>query len=464
MWFTLKSLKCAALLCGALLLGDVASAQTVLTTAEMKGAAKQLLAERQPRAALQLADALLVRDPNDLTAHLVRARALRDLNQFQQAEATAKTAWRLAKSDGDRFAAAMIRAQVLSSAGKRTRAQLWLRRASELAPNDRLKARAARDFGHVRQRNPWSTQLSFTLAPNSNINNGSAQDTSFLNYVQTKILNNGVPVEAELSGSLVALSGLEYGIGLRTRYRFKQNQSSAHDLTFGAGYRSYVLSDSARAEAPDVTGSDFAFGTVDLGYRYTKRNLKGRGRLELGAEIGQSWFGGARLSSYTGLSYTQAVTHSRSLQMRYGLNQEWQTGQRNNDLDRTAGTVTMLKRLEGGNLMSLSFGVALGQSPTPSAEYQSVSLRGGLTLAKPVMGAAIQFNLGAEVRDFDVTPHGPDGRNDKKLFASVAATFTKIDYFGFNPTATMSFSTTDSNVGLYNVDRIAVNFGIRSAF
>ena len=464
MRFTLKSMKCAALLCGALLLSDVATAQTVLTTAEMKTAAKQLLADRQPRAALQLADALLARDPNDLTAHLVRARALRDMNRFQEAEAAGKAAWNLAESDGDRFAAAMIRAQVLSSAGKRTRAQLWLRRASELAPNDRLKARAARDFGYVRQRNPWSTQLSFTLAPNSNINNGSAQDSSFLNYVQTKILNNGVPVEFPLEGSLVALSGLEFGVGVRTRYRFKQSRTSAHDLTFGVSYRSYVMSDSAKQEAPDVTGSDFAFGTVDLGYRFTKRNLKGRGRLELAAQAGQSWYGGARLSNYKRLSFAQAVTHSRTLRMRYALEHEWQKGQRTSDLDRTAANVSMLKRQKNGNMMSLSFGLAQTSSPSLAAEYRAATLRGGLTLAKPVMGAAIQFNLGAEVRDYDFTPHGPDGRRDKKLFADVTATFTQIDYFGFNPTATVSFSTTDSNVGLYNIDRFGVNFGIRSAF
>ena len=63
------------------------------------------------------------------------------------------------------LAAALAVAQALSSEGARTRAQLWLRRAMQVAPTKRQKALAVRDFRYVRLRNPWSTRLSFSVAP-----------------------------------------------------------------------------------------------------------------------------------------------------------------------------------------------------------------------------------------------------------------------------------------------------------
>jgi hypothetical protein len=150
--------------------------------------------------------------------------------------------------------------------------------------------------------------------------------------------------------------------------------------------------------------------------------------------------------------------------MQYRLEKEWQTGQRTSDLDRLSGRVTWLNRRENGNLMSLSFGAVHTSSPSASAQYDALTLRAGLTLAKPVMGAAIRFNLGTELRDYDFTQHGPDGRRDTRVFADVTATFRQIDYFGFNPSATVSLSKTNSNIGLYDVNRFGINFGIRSAF
>ena len=80
------------------------------------------------------------------------------------------------------------------------------------------------------------------------------------------------------------------------------------------------------------------------------------------------------------------------------------------------------------------------------------------------MGASLQFGLGAALRDYDVSRHSAQGRQDRKLFADVTATFTQIDYYGFNPSLTLSASKTDSNIGLYDVNRVGLSIGIKSAF
>jgi hypothetical protein len=85
-------------------------------------------------------------------------------------------------------------------------------------------------------------------------------------------------------------------------------------------------------------------------------------------------------------------------------------------------------------------------------------------LGKPVMGAALQFGLGAAYRDYDVSRHTVNGRQDRRLFADVTATFINVDYYGFNPSLTVSASTTSSNIGLYDVDRLGLRLGIKSAF
>ena len=76
----------------------------------------------------------------------------------------------------------MLMAQAQSSSGRKTLAQYWLRRAVEVAPTPATEARAIRDFKYLRATNPWSTRISFSITPDSNVNDGSANETSFLNY------------------------------------------------------------------------------------------------------------------------------------------------------------------------------------------------------------------------------------------------------------------------------------------
>lgn len=430
---------------------------------QLRQAAAVALRHGDTLTAQNFAQALIARDATDMTAHLIKARALRDRGQIAPARAAARTAWQLAETDAEKYSAALITAQVLSSDGKRTLAQLWLRGAVQHAPDDRLKAKAKRDFAYVKRRNPWSTQLSFTFAPNSNINNGSARDRSQLNYLFSESFF-GEAVEYSLSGSAQALSGLEIGGAAKSRYRFNETGKTAHDLNFGLSYRTFALSGSAKEQAPSLSGSDFAFGTASLGYGYKQINYERRGEFALDLETGQSWYGGARYATYLRGAMQQSLSPTADQRYRFGVNAERQWGQATPDMDSFGASASMTRRYDNGHLGYVGLRITTTQSASVQSEYDEVELRTGFVLGTPVMGAAVQLGVGASLRDYDASPHSRDGRQDRRIFADVTATFEQIDYYGFNPSVTLSAAHTDSNIGIFDTQRLGISLGIKSAF
>jgi hypothetical protein len=438
-------------------------AEVVLSPDQLRNAAVRSVETGAAAQGLRFADALLHRDAGDFKAQVLRARALRDLGRTDEAIAAGRTAWHMADSGTEKYASAMIMAQALSSAGHKTRAQLWLRRAAHHAPGPRARKQVEQHYNYVRQTNALQTQLSFTLAPNSNINNGSARDTSELNYVVSEILFGG-PVEYVLSGSAQALSGIEYGFGLNTRYRFHQTATRAHDLTLGLSYRTFTLSDSAKADAPMVDGGDFAFGTVMLGYGFRQINLDARGEFQSSAQLGQSWYGGAEYATRMRAGISQSYKIAPRQKAMLSLEHELQDGQRTVDMETTSISGSFTQNLSSGDLAYLSLGASVATSPDANSEYDEVELRGAYVFRKPVAGAALQLGMGVELRDYDVSRHSADGRQDKRIFADITATFQQFDYYGFNPSATLQASRTDSNINLYDINRVGISIGIKSAF
>ncbi|KIN64400.1 DUF560 domain containing protein [Sulfitobacter noctilucicola] len=452
--------RCIAAAAACLLVGlPTLSAQETLTPDALRQNAVGALQAGDPITARRYAQALILRDPDDLNAHLILARAARDLGDIPPARSAAQTAWSLAQTDAERYSAALITAQVLSTEGKRTRAQFWLRRAAQHAPNDLLREKAKQDFRYVKQQNQWKTDLTFTLAPNSNINNGSAQDRSRLNYAVSEILF-GEPIEYELNAEAQAIAGLEIGGTLRTRYRFHQTPVSAHDAKLALSYRTFSLHD----DLPGLSGSDFAYGTLAAGYGYRRLNIDGRGEFASDIETGQSWYGGARYAQYLRAQAQQLFRPSRTQQLRFGGELERLWGQATPDRDLIGLSASITQSLPTGNSAYLGLSASTSQSDSASSDYAEIELRTGFTLAKPVLGASVQFGLGASWRDYDASVHSRDGRQDNRLFADVTAVFKQIDYYGFNPSLTLSASRTNSNIGLFDTNRVGLNIGIKSAF
>lgn len=428
--------------------------------------------------ALAFADALLLRDPKDVDASLVRSQALRAMGDYTSALAAARTGWQHAESDTQKFSAAMLMAQSLSSDGKRTRAQLWLRRAAQLAPTDRHAKQAARDFKYVGQKNPWRTHLSFTLAPNSNINNGSARDSSSLLYQVFNPYDVAGAGVFPLGVSSQALSGIETGISVQSRYRFHQTEHTAHDLRMGLSYRTYQLSNSSKddlekenierladnQEPLDISGNDFAYGTLQLGYGYKKLRRDRRGEFSATVDIGQSFYGGARYNRYLRARIGQSYYKDARTKYNFGLSTDLQTSGGESDQFRFSLSTSVSRQLKAGNGLYFGASVSSMQADAERAEYDEISLRSGYVLGRKVMGTQLQFGLNTSYRDYDFSPHDASGRREFTVGADVTATFKNIDYYGFNPTISLTAATTSSNIDLYDVNRVGLGFGIASSF
>ncbi|MCX7564857.1 surface lipoprotein assembly modifier [Sulfitobacter sp. F26169L] len=399
------------------------------------------------------------------------------MGQFEAARKAALLGWKYAVNDNEKFSSALLIAQALSSDGKRTRAQLWLRRAYNIAPSSGHAAKARQDYGYVQQRNPWHTQLSFTFAPNSNINNGSSRDTSSLYYEFIDPFNPD-GVEATLKASSKALSGMETGLDIQSRYRFHQTERSAHDLRLSLSYQTYHLSGSAKddlaaedaervargEEARKLTGSDFAYGTVQIGYGYKQLRHDRRGEFSLSADIGQSFYGGARYNRFLRAQLGQTYHVNPNSKLSFGLGAETRSAQSGSDQHSLSLSAGLSRRLASGDGLYLGVAVTSQRADLDRLEYDELRLRSGYVLGREVMGTALQFGLSTSFRDYDVSPHDASGRRDFQIAAEVSATFKQIDYFGFNPTVSLSASTTDSNIGLYDVNRVGLSIGIASSF
>jgi len=325
------------------------------------------------------------------------------------------------------------------------------------------KARAIRDFKYLRATNPWSTRVSFSITPDSNINDGSSRETSFLNYEITELLV-GEQVEYQLTGAALALPGIEYRLGLDTRYRLHQTETTAHDLFLKADLRHYTLSEEARLTAPGVSGDDFAFNSVFAGYGFRWLSQQGRAETALRFDIGHSWYGGSDYAEYLRGAIHHAYIINPRTKLGGSLSTERQSGINAPDQDTARLDVWGGHRLNSGHALFWSVSGAEAVSPVSSEEYSELRLRGTVVFPEPLFGATAQASLSLRTRDYDVSIHSPDGRQDDEIRGDLTLIFTQLDYHGFNPTVTLYGSQKSSNIDLYETNKLGLNFGIQSAF
>ena len=432
------------------------SAQAVLSPEQMRELAGQAVLQGQSGLAYDLTGALIERDADDLNAHLIRSRAARNLGRNDDAVSHARSAWALADTPEARYSASLAMAQALSSSGRRTAAQLWLRRAVQIAPTEALKARAAQDFQYVRRQNPWATALRFSVAPSSNINNGSRNETSEL---------FGLPFEFQLEGEARALSGVEISTGLSTRYRIVDSDRKRTDLLFGLSHRTYVLSDDAKEIAPDAEGSDFATSSVFFGLQEDYTLPSGRSQLGWDARLGRTWYGGDPLLTYNriGANYRR-VAGERGL-VSVSVSREGQNGENGRD-DATIWSASLGYglSLDNGDRLSLSTSFLSSESDADYLDYTQRSIGVSYGLANPIGPARLDFGLSMLDKQHDRSGLTADGRDERTIKASVTATLPEMDFYGFVPTITFNAERTDANIDLYETENYGIQLGIRSAF
>lgn len=435
--------------------GPALAQSVVLAPDQLRKAAFEALAVGQNDRALAFAGALVQRDASDAPALILQSRALRNLARYREAQQAARSAWRAATTDADRFGAALAVAQAMSSAGQRTAAQLWLRRAAQIAPNDQARQIALTDFGYVRSRNPWVLQVDGKVAPSSNINNGSS------NAVAVML---GLPFV--LSGDAQALSGIETELGFSARYRLPQTAQSATEFRFSAVGQAYTLSDEAQALAPAARASDYAFAALEIGAQHRIQPKAGKTSFGFGATLGHNWYGGSDLSDYLRLDLSADRPLTGRIGLTFGMTAErqWRADVPSRSATVLGASVGLAERLGNGDTLRLSLGTRQTGSDSAEIDHLALTLNLGWTRAAPVAGMQLSGVLGAETRDYAASPYSFDGREDLRITAEVTALFSNVEFMGFSPGLTLRASRNASTIDLYDSSDFGVTLGVRSAF
>lgn len=430
---------------------------------------------RQGNAALahRLASALLTRDPADTEARLVLAASAARLGDPALAYDQAGRAFARAQRDDLRYEAAHIAAEAAFLQGRKTLAQLWLRRAAQTAPDRLRKARTAQDYRAVRAQNPWRAQLDLSVAPSSNINNGASTD---------RLIVNGQSTQATLSGDAQALLGLESRAVARLSYRLRDAPRSVTEFGLRVESRSYALSDSAKALAPTARGSDFAYGSVELLFNRHLRPAQSSGPLSFGATLGQSFYAGRDLGRYVQLRAGRGAQLAPAVQGAASalIERQWRARNDGGDTASVALTVQLQRQFggdtggnSGGSLaggFSGSLHATLLHVSGEIANARNTTLRLGARISpdKPIGPVRPSFGLSASLRDFPSYSLGlvslPNGRQDTTLSAEVDLLFPKLDVWGFAPTLTLTAARGRSNISRFETRHLGVSFGFQSLF
>lgn len=448
----------AALILAGAMPAPASTADTVAVSAgELRSLAATAQERGRPELALSYAEALLDRDRRDVDALILRSRAARDLGHTGLARRSGGQAWRSADAADDRHAAALVTAQALATSGRRTQAQWWLRRAAHTAPTPAARQRAIRDFRYVRARNPWATELSFSVAPSSNVNGGSARST-------TRLYN--LPFDFRLAGQARALSGTEIATGVSTRYRIAGSaRGDRTDVTFRANYRTYRLSEAARDQAPDASGSDFAFGSLAVTLAQEWRPGNARLPAQVSATLGQTWYGGDAYMRFVQAAGTRHWALDRRTAVHLALFAETQQGQGatadSHRLRLSTGTAHVLS---GGHRLRLSVAATASRSDAATRDYDRLEADARMALARPVLGLDLAMGVTLARETYEGSFFGTQGRDDTEIAIEITADLPAVEYHGFIPALTLRGTRNRSSVALYDTEQIGLEIGWRSAF
>ena len=442
----------AAFVCALMASGPVANAQSRPVSAGVAS----LLAwnEKEPEAAEQLSTAALRANPNDPRALLVRALLARARNQPEASFRFAKAAYTNSDLDALRFDAAILAAEALAKQGRYTRAQLWLRRADQTAPDAARRTVAERSYARLSALNPFSVKLRFGVAPSSNVNNGAET---------AEIEIGGLPFRLDDSG--LQLGGYEAEAGLSLSYRISRDSAQTTDLLGELFYRRVWLDSDAKKLAPAVEGSDFDYGVVATGIRHSRLIWPDLGPTTVNGVIGQTWYGNEELARWGDLGITQTVRRSDTSAVRFGVSfrHEKRLDDSVND-SRSVGLNVEYRQLGGGGSRN-TFGIFAKDVRSDSATVDRLAVGASAERVFERFGPIVpRIKATAETREYRQWVATPGGRRDTSLGVQLDAVWADVRYFGFSPQVVVTARRTWSDVDIYDRNEMSIGLNVISRF
>jgi hypothetical protein len=433
-----------------------ADADVTLSPDGMRSLSAGLIQSGRLAEAAALTDALIARDPSDPTALILRARVALATDDPRGAIALAARAFRAGGNDDQRYAAARIAARGHAALKQDTRAQWWLRRAGNVAPDEAAERSVAEEFRALRQRNPLAISLQFGISPSSNINGGSANDS---------IILPGLPVEFVLDGEARPLSGLQIEAGFNLSYRLHRTENTATFFDASLQGRTYILSAQAREQAPDARGSNYAdvSPTISLTHRWLPDGA--RGPWTLTGTYGHTWYEDSLFAVFGQFSLGKSMQFEDGQRLDLSAYADLQDRIRDNEYLTALGARGRWTWITSqGDQASISMAWRDTLGDLADVAFNSALVGAGYQFAQPV--ASIRLGLGAdlEYRYFPTSNFALDGREDWRGNLRVMIGLPDYSYYGFEPQVILRASHTESSVALYDSRSLSIDFGIVSSF
>ncbi len=427
-----------------------------LTVEQAQMMAIRALRQNQPKLAYQLAGGVLKANPRDGRAHFTRALAFAKVGAHGFARKSARRAYFSAASPIQKYDAAQLASVEAFRDERLTLSQLWLRRAVQHAPDDKVRSDSIHAYRNVRARNPLNFDLRFSVSPSDNVNNGANSPVNII---------DGSPLVGRLSPSAQAISGTVATTDLRLSYRLARSERSMTRLT-GRAYSRKVQFNNAVA---GLSADDLSSSRLELGVTHAISGASGEGLWQVDAHGGRVWYADAPLYDYArlGVKRHKHLTDNLRLSFGGGLERQRDETAPKNDSTLYDAFAQLSYTLDGGARLGAYVNVR---------EVDSNGVNGASTqwtgVVRYMMGqevgpARLSVSLGQSVVDYDrytVFVPVPGGRRDDSVFGGMTATFHDWSYMGFVPTVSVRAEKSRSNISRFDVDETSLRLGIRSEF
>ncbi len=420
--------------------------------------------------ALRVAEALLLRAPDDPLGHYVVGLVMLRAGQTQVARTAAKRSFAKAGTERQHYEAARLAAKVAVADQRWIPAQYWARQTIQYAPDPRYRAVAVRDFKRLRAISPLAWSVKLGLRPSNNANGGADERLNII---------DGYDAVGYLSDDAMALPGLVGTASFDISYRLARGETSETRIGLDTYVRAVDLEGHPIALPPpgsppgtlpaEIPNSDYSGAAVGVSLGHTR--VLGSYGLGLKATAGQVWEGGDAAYHYAGLDLngTRRIgTGPATPQLSFGASAE---ARARDDDTRT----DIRRRLNLGYAQPLaqgqfSAGVSLSalQSRLDNARYWSVS--GSVHYEPDLRLGPLAISLGAGLSrtvypDYTVLFFHPEGgRQDNSVFAELGLWAPAVSYAGFAPEVKLQSIVTDSNISRFESSELAVAVGLRSTF
>jgi hypothetical protein len=451
-----------AVFCATLVATTPAFAQSSFSALQEQ--AEAALVTGQPTETLRLAQEMLRAEPESFIARYLLALAQADLNDAKSAALSGARAYAVATTEDTRFEAARFVAGAHFQAGQYTRSAFWLRRAANHTQSIADQQFIAEAYATTVATNPLSFQVTASVAPTDNINDGS--DDGVLQL-------EGIDLTFVLPEDRRSLSGIAFSASTAVQYRLSQDTDQLTQLTGAISGDAFVLSDEARAllasspnpDVRSVDGGDFATVTARFGINRLQNNISPLGSVRFGAALGSYWEAGQRRVDFRDLSLEQIIPLSDASRFQLSALVRKQDALTPDLRDSTTYdlTGTFDRFLTNHDQLQFSL-MARRNDAGPESSYNEYQIGINYLLAEPVFGALLSTSLNVGLRRFEEFTTTLDGRDDHFILASATALFEDYSYYGFSPSVTVSASRTNSTAEEISTSAVKILFGVASNF